>query len=507
MCPHALLSQARSHIDIHPEYQKYLGFHWETNGETNYFVFKVLPFGLATACYLFTKLMRLLVRHWRGRGLKAIVYLDDGIVAVKSKENALIESAQVKLDLGNAGFVVNNEKCAREWEPKCNMEWLGFLIDLSMGEFSVPVGKLDMLKSKLLAVNEAQLVPARKLARLIGTIISMSLALGPVTRLMTRSLYSVLNDRTSWCQKLALSLEALDEVQFWLDNISQFNGRNIWPTPSAVRVVYSDTSSTGYGGYVVEHGNKVANGQWSPSEVVQSSTWRELKAVRMVLESFQSKLKNERVRWFTDNQNVVRIVQYGSKKPSLQAEALGIFSTCASNNIRIEPEWIPREQNELADYYSRIVDYDDWMLNPSVFSWLDSLWGPHSVDHFANPSNAQLERFNSRYWAPGSEAVNAFTCSWTDENNWWCPPVYLIPRVIWHAQATHCKGTLIVPQWISSPFWPLLFADGINPIKSVVGIAELPNSEALFLSGPTGQNLFKGLPNTPVLAVRLDFTT
>ena len=68
----------------------------------------------------------------------------------------------------------------------------------------------------------------------------MSLALGPVTRLMIRSLYSVLKDRTSWCQKLALSLEALDEVQFWLDNRSQFNGRNIWPTPSAVRVVYSD---------------------------------------------------------------------------------------------------------------------------------------------------------------------------------------------------------------------------------------------------------------------------
>ena len=118
-------------------------------------MFKVLPFGLATAWYLFTELMRPLVRHWRGRGLKAIVYLDDGIVAVKIKENALIESAQVKMDLGNAGFVVNNEKC--EWEPKCNMEWLGFLIDLSMGEFSVPAGKLDMLKSKLLAVKESKL--------------------------------------------------------------------------------------------------------------------------------------------------------------------------------------------------------------------------------------------------------------------------------------------------------------------------------------------------------------
>ena len=48
----------------------------------------------------------------------------------------------------------------------------------------------------------------------------------------------------------------------------------------------------------------------------------QLKAVRMLLESFQERLVNKRVRWFTDNQNVVRIVQYGSKKPDLQAEAM-----------------------------------------------------------------------------------------------------------------------------------------------------------------------------------------
>ena len=119
---------------------------------------------------------------------------------------------------------------------------------------------------------------------------------------------------------------------------------------------------------MVEHGNSVANGQWSPSEAGQSSTWRELRAVRMVLESFQSKLKNKRVHWFTDNQNVVRIVQCGSKQPSLQIEALGIFSACVSNNIRIEPECIPRELNELADYYSYIVDYNDWMLNYAIFN-------------------------------------------------------------------------------------------------------------------------------------------
>ena len=75
----------------------------------------------------------------------------------------------------------------------------------------------------------------------------------------------------------------------------------------------------------MEHGNKIANGQWSESESKQIFIWHELKAVRLALESFQSKLENERVRWFTDNQNVVRIIQHGSRIPALQAEALTIF--------------------------------------------------------------------------------------------------------------------------------------------------------------------------------------
>ena len=63
-----------------------------------------------------------------------------------------------------------------------------------------------------------------------------------------------------------------------------------------MRVVYSDASDTGYGGYLVAHGNLVANGQWAKDEAKQSSTWRELQAVRLVLQSFLTLLKNERVQ-------------------------------------------------------------------------------------------------------------------------------------------------------------------------------------------------------------------
>jgi len=73
-------------------------------------------------------------------------------------------------------------------------------------------------------------------------------------------------------------------------------------------------------------------------QAVQSSAWRELRAVKRVLESFVHNLQNKRVRWSTDNQNVVRIVLHGSRKPALQQEALTIFDTSVKGRIRLEPE-------------------------------------------------------------------------------------------------------------------------------------------------------------------------
>ena len=97
-------------------------------------------------------------------------------------------------------------------------------------------------------------LPAKSLASLIGKTISMSLALGPIARFMTRSLYDVPNSRRSWYQTLEITAQAETKLQFWLSNMHRYNGQNIWPCPAAVRLVYSDASSTGYGGYTVEHG-------------------------------------------------------------------------------------------------------------------------------------------------------------------------------------------------------------------------------------------------------------
>ena len=47
-----------------------------------------MPFGLSSAPYVFTKMMRPLVRLWRSKSLKAVVYLDDGICALQNEIEA-----------------------------------------------------------------------------------------------------------------------------------------------------------------------------------------------------------------------------------------------------------------------------------------------------------------------------------------------------------------------------------------------------------------------------------
>ena len=117
-------------------------------------------------------------------------------------------------------------------------------------------------------------MPARKLASLIGKIVSMSIGLGPVTRLMTRALYTTLHQKVAWCQNLT----GLVKFCILMDKIS---GPNLLLSGWYILML-----ATGYGGYIVEHGNLIANGVWSKDEAAQSSTWRELRAVKAVLESF-----------------------------------------------------------------------------------------------------------------------------------------------------------------------------------------------------------------------------
>ena len=104
------LKQGYHHVDIFPAHQTFLGFSWNVEGRRRHYVFTVLAFGLSSAPYLFTKLLRPLVRLWRSFGVQICVYLDDGIGTETSQEKEKVNSAFVKETLARAGFVTNEEK-------------------------------------------------------------------------------------------------------------------------------------------------------------------------------------------------------------------------------------------------------------------------------------------------------------------------------------------------------------------------------------------------------------
>ena len=385
-------------------------------------------------------------------GHVSLVYIDDGISGSKDLLTAKAASVIQRRDLSHSGLKVNEEKT--DWQPRQIGQWLGFIIDTIRMTFQVPPKKLEKSKRAISDVLNSSTVSLRNIARIAGYLVSMTMALGPIGRLFTRQMYYVIACRESWQDVVTISEPVAQELKFWLNHVDAFNGYTIKRKFSATAIVFSDASDSGFGGYtaIVGHHKSVV-GHWGEFEAAQSSTFRELKAIQFILQSFTKILAHYKVKWFSDSQNCCSIVNVGSPKPHLQSIAVKIFNLCMLHDIELEIGWLPRTDNEKVDYLSRIIDYDDWSLDHKLFKFLDNKWGPHTVDRFACFYNAQLSRYNSRFWNPGSEAVDAFTQRWSAENNWLCPPVSLIVRTVKHLVYCKASGTLVVPEWPSSPFF------------------------------------------------------
>ncbi|VDH98891.1 Hypothetical predicted protein [Mytilus galloprovincialis] len=116
------LRSAYHHVEIFESHKTYLGFTWVKNRETKYYVFNVLPFGISTAGYIFTKVVRCIVKYLRNSGLKIIMYLDDGFGGADEISQAQETSIVVQKVLKASGFLIAEDKC--NWTPSQNVVWL-----------------------------------------------------------------------------------------------------------------------------------------------------------------------------------------------------------------------------------------------------------------------------------------------------------------------------------------------------------------------------------------------
>lgn len=493
------------HVNINEQFQKYLGFSWFYEGKIRFFVYKVLAFGLASAPYVFTKLLRPLVKYWRSAGIHIIVYLDDGW-GIESVRLCKSVSDRVRLDLARAGFVVNNEKSI--WEPCLIMDWLGFVWNMETGSVELSSVKFDKLKTLIYEVLFLhKRCTARLLARIVGKIISMSFSLGNICYIMTRNMQVSIAQREFWDTEISVLPGVLAELQFWLDNLNKLPFRAITPVlRQPERIMFVDASDRAGAGVLLCSENKVSHCMFSESEIKSSSTFRELRALNHALLSFRPVLTGKLVKVYTDNQNIVRIVNCGSTKVVLQELAKRIFDTAIEGQFTLEVAWIPRELNVEADSFSKTFDWDDWGISDHVFQFFNNKWGPYQVDRFADASNKKVDVFYSRFWSPGTSGVDAFAFDWGNVNNWIVPPVCLIPRVIKHLIRCRAIGTLIVPKWPSSLFWPLLVSFGKNSFQDFIReYVEYSKPRNFFVPGSCKDSVFAMSPFcSNVLALRIN---
>jgi hypothetical protein len=172
----------------------------------------------------------------------------------------------------------------------------------------------------------------------------------------------------------------------------------------------------------------------------------------------------------------------------------------------LEVEWIPRGENYVADYLSKIVEKDDWGISTYILSIIQSSWGNLEVDFFASKHNAKLQRFYSRFWCKESEGVDAFTYPWTHSFGLFVPPIILIPRVLLKMQSCGAKGVLIVPEWKSANFWPMIWTSDGHFKSFVIDYMELPTAISYYIPCKNGSGLF-GVENLKfrMLALLISF--
>lgn len=502
------LSSGYHHVDVQEQFWTFMGFEWRGR----FYVFTQLPFGLAPACWAFTKLMREVLRPWRASGVRCTGYLDDSWFGGPDEAAMIARRAEVVEQLGRLGFVVN---AAKGSDVAQRVPYLGMEVDSVAGRMFVPAQKRERLFELLRSLQQGHRRAAvRAVASAKGQLLAMSWALGPAARLFTRALGRDIERRRSWSSHIALSPASRDELAFWLRSFSEFDGcRPIWRCPAAVSI-YCDAAGKsagalgGWGAWTVTgSGLAEARGNWGQRVSAMGSTPQELRAALCALQSFTGPagLVGSTVTVLTDNQNAANIINKGSAKADNSYDAAcEIFWYCIAHGIQLRAQWIPREQNQHADHLSKVHDSDDWMLKPQHFDMLSRKWGAFDIDLFASHTNHQVSRYYSAYLTPDTAGVDAFRFKW-GRACWANPPFGIIARVLRHARLCEARLCLVVPYWPTQPWWRVLTPDGRRFSPVVRACHVFSPAPDLFLPGSTGNELPKRATAWAVLALLLDF--
>lgn len=447
------LKDAYFTVPIFRDHQKYLRFAVDKIR----YQFTCLPFGLSCAPWAFTKVLKPVVAFLRSLGIRLIIYIDDILVIGKSPDEVRDHVEALIALLEGLGFIVNMEKSVTT--PSQQIEFLGLQVDTITMCLSLPGHKIKAIRGEASQLLRPGSLSARRLAQFIGKLNATSQAVFPAPlfyRHLQRDLQSaLLRGSQNYETLLLLSQESREEIQWWQQRLSMWNGRTLLKHRQQL-VIQSDASLTGWG--AVCEGVRTG-GPWSPEEQRFHINCLELTAAILAVRAFAKDRSGISILLQLDNQTAVAYVNHLGGTVSLQLVKLAktLWLWALQRDIMLSAQHIPGENNQVADAESRVtVDRLDWKLSVAVFQKINAVWGPLEVDLFATRLSTQLDRFFSWRPDPLAEATNAFQQDWGPLKAYANPPWCLMGRVLKQVKAQQAQVTLVAPVWKGQPWYPVL---------------------------------------------------
>ena len=448
------LQDAYFHVLVHPRDRRYLRFSWRGRA----YEFNVLPFGLSLAPWAFTRLTRELAVHFRSRGIRIRMYLDDWLILAQSKEVCANHTQYVVQLIQTLGFRLNWKKSSLL--PTQRFTYLGMSFDTLTFKVFPTEERLGRLASLLDSLLNSSTASARKLYALLGQMESLApiLPLGHLhKRQLQRELASRWNQASQdWEEIIPTQPWLAQVVSQWLDNSWLRKGVPI-SLPQHEVELFTDASNVGWGAHVED---LTAAGIWSPREQTWHINLLEMEAVCRAIQEFSPSLSGKAVLLATDNTTVACYVnrQGGTHSRLLSEKAETLLLLCQELNIFLRARHVPGKINILADQLSRphCVLQTEWTIVHFVLSPIWEAWHKPQIDLFATRFNNRLPLYVSPVPDPQAWAVDALSLSWKGLSLYAFPPIPILGKVIRKARLDRPSMILIAPDWPAQPWYPEL---------------------------------------------------
>ena len=420
------LKDAYWHIPLHPSSQKFLTFKL---GKRKY-KWTVVPFGLKTAPYIFSKIMYTVIKYIRSQyNIQIFNYLDDILILAEYFQECKSHIQIVLNVLKDLGWRISMNKSVTT--PVQSIEFLGVFYNLESKTMKPMQKNIDKCINIANSVSNSIKSDLKLYQKLMGSLnfcSSFTFSGRYHLKFLHRFHYYFKQGYKTIPPSFKLYLKVWTQT-------SMYREINI-PNSHIDMELYTDASNLGWGGALIGQNNILSiNNVWQHHESTLHINVKELLACFYSIQHFANKIRNKSILIHIDSQVTnCWIKKQGSIKNSLAHVTIKDLLDITHNfNIQIQTKWIKGLENTLADSLSRSFDniHPETTLNNEFFNVIcsDMNFFP-DVDLFSNGLNSKCEKFCSS--APNDNAIsnNALNISWRNSSHFYAfPPGYLLHKV------------------------------------------------------------------------------